>query len=295
MILNNNLDEKLGALNSILDEYLAWMNGVSRSVFYEAEAPQEPKRFIEWLETCSIDPINIDGQYLDRKESLRQRHNQLMNDAGALGSKAEAEVFSKFIAAAQEYISDLRLFCQAIVLEEWGLDVLTGLKNNAVVEKDLAIEMERLSREGYPFCVGLARIDEFEQIEKALGHDKANAVVKTVAGLVQQSLRSYDDAYRISRDHYIMCLKQSDIVGGQKALERLRDILEKAGEVYEIDGKETPLSLSCCVAAPLPGDDIDDLLDNLNVDLDTQIKDAGSVLTYQELSPLQRFIQKEKD
>lgn len=295
MILNNNLNEKLGTLSAILDEYLAWVNGVTRSVFYEAETPQEPKSFIEWLEACSIEPINIDGQYLDQKEGLLKRHKQLISDAGALGTKPEAEAFAQFVAAAQDYISDLRCFGQAIALEEWGLDVLTGLKNNAVVKKDLAIEMERLSREGYPFCVGLARIDEFEQIQKALGHDTANEMVKTVAGLVQQSLRSYDDAYRISRDHYIMCLKQSDIVGGQKALERLRDILEKAGEVYEIDGQERPLSLSCCVAAPLPGDDIDDLLDNLNVDLDTQIKDAGSVLTYQELSPLQRFIQKEKD
>ena len=195
-----------------------------------------------------------------------------------------------FLTEYVVFMNEMQTFCQSVLLEQWGLDVLTGLKNKAVLHRELDVEMERLSREGFPFCLGLARIDNFDAISKKINDEQAEEIIKEVAGMVLQSLRSYDEAFRVSRDHFIMCLKQSDLVGGQKGLERLRDLMEDAQMKFNIDGKEKLVSLSCCVAAPLPGDDVNDLIDNLYVDLDKQIKDEGSVLAYQEMSPLERFM-----
>lgn len=295
MAINYNLDNRLSLLNTLLGEYQSWFVAVTQACFYDGNGPDMPQGLLEWLESIAIEEFNIDGQYVPQREEAKQKHKQLSKAAEALGKQPQADQYAEFSALFREFMSQLQGVCHNIVLEEWGLDVLTGLKNNTMFKSDLAIEMERLAREGHPFCLGLARIDDFSKIEEKLGLEQANGAIKTIATLVQASLRSYDDAYRVSRGHFILCLKQSDLMGGQKALERLRDLMEEGKASYDVDGMKTLLSLSCCVAAPLAGDDIDDLLDNLYLDLDEQIKDHGAVLTYQEMSPLQRFIQKEKE
>ncbi len=293
MAINYTHDKKLNILGEILGEYQTWYSSVIQHVFYQGGMPAAPETFSSWLQDVSFEKIDIEGRYLQEKTNLLAVHEKVVQAAAPLNASS-AEEFSGFSEQFKELLAGVHGLCQAIILEQGGLDILTGLKNNAVIEADLSIEMERLSREGYPFCIGLARIDDFKNVDDGFKPEQADELVKTVAGFIQQSLRSYDDAYRVSRDHFMMCLKQSDMVGGQKALERLRDILEGAGEVYNLDGKDVLLSVSCCVAAPLPGDDLDDLIDNLYIDLDKQVKDRGSVLTYQELSPLERFM-KEKE
>ena len=295
MAINYNLDNRLSVLNKLSGEYHQWFSSVIQSGVFEGKPPEAPNALAEWLRSVSITSFNIDGKYSDQRERLLDQQYKLIEMSGGVCSSLDSEKLSTFSRAFNIFIRNLQSFCQNIVLEEWGLDVLTGLKNNTSVKADLAIEMERLSREGAPFCLGLVRIDDFEKIEATLGPEQGSNIIKTVSELIKQSLRSYDDAYRVSRDHFILCLKQSDINGGQKGLERLRDIMEKSREVYALDGNEHLISVSCCVAALLPDDNIEDLIDSLYVDLDGQIKDHGSVLTHQEMSPLQRFIQKDKE
>jgi len=295
MAISYTQDKKFSILGEVLNEYQSWFSAVVQHVCYDGEQLKAPEVFSNWLETISFEKIDIEGRYAEEKDRLLAQHKALTEEVSSLTNASDSKNFADFSEKFKELIAGLHSFCQAVVLEQDGLDIMTGLKNNAVIERDLAIEMERLAREGYPFCLGLARIDDFETIKDHLEREAADTIVKTVADFVLRSLRSYDDAYRVNRDHFIMCLKQSDMIGGQKALERLRDILEGADEGYVVNEEKKPLSVSCCVAAPLPGDDLDDLIDNLYVDLDQQIKDPGSVLTYQELSPLQRLMKEEKE
>ena len=295
MAINYTLDNRLDVLGQFLNEYQRWYADILQSKIFNAEPPQDPQGFLKWLEGIPLEAINVDGNYAKQAQQIKAQREALIKAGLSLSEPPQDKDFKEFSGLFHDFTAALQVFCQSVILEEWGVDVLTGLKNNLIVMADLTIEMERLSREGAPFCLGLARIDDFETIEKAGDEQQTTTVIEKVAGLIQKSLRSYDDAYRVGRDHFIMCLKQSDIIGGQKALERLRDIMEEKEEHYEINGEQKLISLSCCVAAPLPDDDVEDLIDNLYVDLDEQIKDQGAVLTYQEMSPLQRFIQKEKD
>lgn len=296
MAINYTISNRLSIVHGFLQDYHQWYEAILEKSFYGVgDKIESPNELSSWLETVDIDAINIDGRYSIQKEEMLTRHAKLMEAGNTLSHNPTREEFTAFSKLYQQYFSECHNLAQAIILENWGLDILTGLKNNAVMKKDLKIEMERLSREGYPFCIGLARIDDFAQIEKNMPPEQVDALIKTTSNFVKGCLRNYDDAYRVSRDHFIMCLKQSDIMGGQKALERLRDLLEGASEVYSVNGEQRPLSLSCCVASPFPGDEIEDLIDNLYVDLDKQIRDHGAVLTYQELSPLQRFMRGDEE
>jgi diguanylate cyclase (GGDEF)-like protein len=150
--------------------------------------------------------------------------------------------------------------------------------------------MERLSRHGQSFSLALVVIDDFDEILKALGRDEADQVIKRAAGFVRTSLRSFDGAYNMGHGEFVLSLKQASISGGQKALERLRDELEKSDVTYRIDTQYKKITMSCCVAEPLPDDDLHLLLGNLRADLGMQEKEAGTVLTYFEMSPLQQFV-----
>jgi diguanylate cyclase (GGDEF)-like protein len=294
MAINYTTDEKFRILGELLKQYQAWFSGLVLHVFHGAAARPPPDVFINWVKTVSFEKIDIEGRYAREKDRLLLLHNELMQEAPLLTKHTTPGGFEAFSEKFRAFLAATHNFCQSVVIEQGGLDIFTGLKNKAVLRGDINIEMERLAREGFPFSLGLARIDDFKIMEKSLGSKNADAIVKTVADFILKSLRTYDDAYRISRDHFVLCLKQSDTMGGQRALERLRDILEEAGKVYNIDGRDKLLTMSCCVASPFPGDDINDLFDNLYVDLDKQIKDPGSVLTYQALSPLQRFIKEDR-
>lgn len=289
MAINYSLDAKLNILGEFLEEYQRWHTAVIKSLLLNGPKPDAPKKLMDWLSDLSLKNIDLDGRYASKAELLKQKHQVLVAMSGVVNQDAEKQL-DTFLSEYVVFMNEMQAFSQAVLLEQWGQDVLTGLKNNAVLHRELAIEMERLAREGYPFCLGLARIDHFDEISKAVSTEEAENVIKDVSDLVLKSLRSYDEAFRVSRNHFIMCLKQSDLVGGQKGLERLRDLMEAAEIKVNLNGEEKLVSLSCCVAAPLPGDDVDDLIDNLYVDLDKQIKDDGSVLAYQEMSPLERFM-----
>ena len=52
-----------------------------------------------------------------------------------------------------------------------------------------------------------------------------------------------------------------------------------------------PVTMSYCVAEPVPGDTLDDLLDNMRRDLSQWDEKADQAVEYTEQSPLQRFIE----
>ncbi len=289
MAIHYSLDAKLNILGEFLEEYTQWHTAVIKSLMLQGGKPDAPQKMIEWLKGLSLKDIDLDGRYAAKSELLKQKHQVLVSMSMVVNQDADKQL-DTFLSEYVVFMNEVQTFCQSVLLEQWGLDVMTGLKNKAVLHRELAIEMERLSREGFPFCLGLARIDNFDAIAKGTNEEEAEKVIKGVSDMVLKSLRSYDEAFRVSRDHFIMCLKQSDLVGGQKGLERLRDLMESAELKVKLGDQEKLVTLSCCVAAPLPGDDVDDLIDNLYVDLDKQIKDEGSVLAYQEMSPLERFM-----
>jgi len=87
-------------------------------------------------------------------------------------------------------------------------------------------------------------------------------------------------------------LKQAEVSGGITALERLRRELERQNiSLVTQSGEKSLLSMSCCIAEPVEGDDMRELVKNLRLDLESSTQgEVDTVLRYNELSPLQRFI-----
>ena len=220
---------------------------------------------------------------------LTERTGKIINMSLNSSSMPPFEEVDALITMFEEFTYRVRRLEIDCLMENSGIDPITGLRNEAVLESDLVRELDRLARQGRSFSVALVRIDGLDAIKQAGRTDEA---LQLVSRMIKRSLRSFDDAYRISDDDFLLSLKQADMSGGVRALERLREELRR----YERSESDfAGLSLSSCVAVPTPGDNVSDLVENLREDLDSsEITEGGAVLEYFEMSPLQRFIKDEK-
>ena len=90
-------------------------------------------------------------------------------------------------------------------------DDLTGLPNRYLLEDRLAQTLKACEREGYcTFCVAVANLDRFQEINDALGHEGGDEVLKQMAGRISSLLRSSDTVARVGGDTFAMILPKTD-------------------------------------------------------------------------------------
>jgi len=290
--------ESLRELSIVWEEHIVWYNAVLRAAMYpdlgeQGRIIQKPESLIPWI-TKARETKNLEQAALDHihkaYNDLYLAGDQLLFEA-ATDQKPGAALFDSFTSLFEIFSSQLGHLEKNYVMEGSGLDPVTGLRSKTVLQSDMERELERFSRQGTQFTLAIARIDDYEKILESYGREKTRDYIKLVAEKVQKSLRSFDDAYSYKPDTFVLSLKQSDINGGIRALERLRAELEAENIILDIGGEKVPLTMSCCIAEPMPGDEVEQLLANLDEDLNTAERRPDSVLQYQEMSPLQRYVQ----
>jgi len=299
MPLTYELDSDLKDLTEISAHYLDWFMQLTKRIMFVNEHADgqnftRPVTYTAWYEE-----IHDKGQVEeDLLLNLNTRHERLVNLSDKLINNhlknkepATYEEYDELTRFFEGFMDTIRRVEKEMILDEKGVDLETGLRRKTVLNKDLDREMQRLARQGKPFSLALVSIDHFDEIAKAEGKN-ISRYIKHIAELIKKSVRSFDDAYRTDDGEFILSLKQADVTGGIRALERLKELLE--GYTYEFTSEKLDskmASLSCCVAEPLPHDDVNELINNMRKDLEGTEKEEDAVLEYFELSPLQRYIQ----
>jgi diguanylate cyclase (GGDEF)-like protein len=108
------------------------------------------------------------------------------------------------------------------------LDPLTGLLNrHALVPRFLELSVQaRVTRQ--PVCVILCDVDNFKEINDEHGHDCGDAALRDVAYTLRKQLRSFELAYRLGGEEFLVLLPGIDLGGGEEIAERLRAAVEQA-------------------------------------------------------------------
>ncbi|HTD08517.1 MAG TPA: diguanylate cyclase [Solirubrobacteraceae bacterium] len=108
------------------------------------------------------------------------------------------------------------------------LDPLTGLLNrHALVPRFMELSVQaRVTRQ--PVCVILCDVDNFKEINDEHGHDCGDAALRDVAYTLRKQLRSFELAYRLGGEEFLVLLPGVDLGGGQEVAERLRAAVEQA-------------------------------------------------------------------
>ncbi|MDZ5635381.1 GGDEF domain-containing protein [Janthinobacterium sp. GMG1] len=117
----------------------------------------------------------------------------------------------------------------AILAEQAVRDHLTGCYNRRYLDEHLlGAELARSQRHGLCLTAILCDLDHFKRINDAHGHAAGDAVLRTFAGLLGNATRrGIDSVVRHGGEEFLLILPETDLAGGVRLAERLRDGLAR--------------------------------------------------------------------
>jgi diguanylate cyclase (GGDEF)-like protein len=101
-------------------------------------------------------------------------------------------------------------------------DPLTGLWNRHHFGEQLQRTLNEADRYGTPVSLVLMDIDHFKRVNDTWGHEAGDSVLKQVARIVQDDVRSVDICVRYGGEEIAMLLAQTDSERAVEVAERLR-------------------------------------------------------------------------
>jgi diguanylate cyclase (GGDEF)-like protein len=106
-------------------------------------------------------------------------------------------------------------------------DSLTGIKNRRAFDATIREELEAAGRNGTPVSMLMIDIDHFKQYNDTYGHVAGDAILKTIAMVMQCSLRSFEHVARYGGEEFAIILPNSTAEEARHAAERLQRAVER--------------------------------------------------------------------
>jgi len=107
------------------------------------------------------------------------------------------------------------------LFERASNDALTGLSNRRVFEERIHGMMESAKRHHHPLSMVSMDLDKFKMINDNLGHQVGDEVLKSVAQVLKQAIRSTDLLIRMGGDEFLLILDNTDLKNARILAERL--------------------------------------------------------------------------
>jgi len=152
-------------------------------------------------------------------------------------------------------------------------DALTGLPNRVLISDRVEQLLARNRRAGTEGAVMFVDLDEFKNVNDALGHAAGDRLLQAVAARMTAGLRDADTIGRMGGDEFVILLDGSGSnVGPELVAQRLLDVMRQP---FEFDGAAMPLIVTTSIGVAI-GDRLTpgDLLRDADVAL-YQAKAAG--------------------
>jgi diguanylate cyclase (GGDEF)-like protein len=132
-------------------------------------------------------------------------------------------------------------------------DALTGLANRRALEVMLAEEVARAARHGRPLSIMMADVDHFKAINDTYGHRAGDQVLREVARLVADKLRSIDKAARYGGEELFVMLPETPVAEALSVAERVRSAIEAHSFVVDPEDDEPPILLRLTASLGVAG------------------------------------------
>jgi diguanylate cyclase (GGDEF)-like protein len=130
-------------------------------------------------------------------------------------------------------------------------DSLTGLFNRRHFEEHLRKAVAQSDRFGGTCSLIFADLDHFKEVNDHLGHDAGDTVLKHVARVLADAVRTVDLCARYGGEEIAVLLPQTSQAGAAELAERLRAVLEARPAMH--GGQAIPVTASFGVASyPVP-------------------------------------------
>jgi diguanylate cyclase (GGDEF)-like protein/PAS domain S-box-containing protein len=145
---------------------------------------------------------------------------------------------------------------RAALQELAARDDLTGLYNRREVNRLLVNEVARCRRHGHSLAFLLVDLDHFKQVNDNYGHAIGDEVLRNAAELLQDTVRSEDQAGRYGGEEFVLLLPETSPEGALHTAERLRQTMaETTILATRADGSTVGLNVSASIGlAIFPND-----------------------------------------
>ncbi|MBP7462260.1 MAG: GGDEF domain-containing protein [Candidatus Delongbacteria bacterium] len=105
-------------------------------------------------------------------------------------------------------------------------DSLTGIYNRAYLFQNLQIELNRAIRHRMDLSCIIFDIDSFKQLNDKHGHLIGDEILKTMAGLINRSLRQEDIFGRYGGEEFIIIVPNANLEDARHTAEKIRLLIE---------------------------------------------------------------------
>jgi len=107
------------------------------------------------------------------------------------------------------------------LFERANIDPLTGLSNRRIFDERIHGMIDSARRYKNPLTMVSMDLDRFKNINDNLGHQKGDEVLKSVASVLKQAVRSTDLLVRMGGDEFLLILDNTDLKSARILAERL--------------------------------------------------------------------------
>jgi diguanylate cyclase (GGDEF)-like protein len=130
-------------------------------------------------------------------------------------------------------------------------DALTGLYNRRHFSELATMTVERSRRLKKSIYTVMLDLDLFKLVNDTYSHAAGDLVLKTTAGIIRQTVRSYDVVGRYGGEEFVLILTDTDLNGAWQLLERIRKNVAKS----EVKYQEAAIRITCSVGFAIFNDD----------------------------------------
>lgn len=238
----------------LAERYALVLSQAGVQVRIEAEPPRVVQALAEFQpDVLLMDLYLPDCNGTELARLIRQNPTYLSMPIVFLSAETDPDVqYSALMTGGDDFIlkpiKDERLVAvvrsraqRARLLQDaMSRDSLTGLLKHTKLKEQLELEVARSRRHGTPLSFAMIDIDHFKHINDTHGHPAGDRVIRGLAQLLRQRLRSTDIIGRYGGEEFAVILPDTDNAGASVLLDDLR----QAFTALEFEAGRTTFSVT---------------------------------------------------
>lgn len=130
--------------------------------------------------------------------------------------------------------------------EKASKDGLTGLYNRRYLDQVLPDEIASAEQDSSSVGIIMTDVDHFKKVNDTYGHHAGDVVLRAVANLLKQNVRTTDIVCRYGGEEFVIILPGANIPALKRSAEEIRQQLEAT--IIETEGQEIRCTLSLGLA-----------------------------------------------
>ena len=193
----------------------------------------------------------------------RRKDGTLYEQEATISPVRDAEgVITHYVAVKRDITE--RLQTQARIWHLAHHDALTDLPNRVLFQDRLQQAVAQARRSGLLVAILFIDLDNFKDVNDALGHEFGDLLLKAVTLRLRGCTRETDTVARLGGDEF--ALIHTGLERSQSAAKLAEKVLERLSEPFSLEGQEVHISASIGVTiCPLDHDDPQQIVKNADM------------------------------